>query len=147
MVFLFHVPVPMIIEGQIVPGMRVASRNLPRQLSLIQPVFPAIAGAHPASINVLLPGPVRIVDPDFVTPPLAVTPSRTEIFSLTEILFACPVEAEACRAWIVEPHGSPHKLNDYLVEVVTRRLDTIAYGAACRIHLTRVKGAYGTVVV
>jgi hypothetical protein len=134
------------IDGRIVPGYMAAAGTLAKQLPKIELEYPPIEGCHPGSMNVLLFIPLRVIDPDYTTAPIEWEPGHRERFSLTRIGFECPIGGWRYPAWIYDPHDSPHRFNDYLVEVIARTIPGVDYGAYCRLHLTRSK-LYGLVII
>ena len=134
------------IDGRIVPGYRAAADSLVKQLPEIEPEYPPVEGCHPGSMNVLLFVPLRIVDPDYTTASIEWEPGHHEKFSLTRIGFECPTGGWRYPAWIYDPHDSPHRFNDYLIEVIARMIPGVGYGTQCRLHLPRSK-LYGVVII
>jgi hypothetical protein len=86
-------------------------------------------------MNILLKYPLRITDPDHTTGLIQWEPGNVEKFSLTKIDFECPVGGSLYPAWIYDSHNSPHRFNDYLVEVISQTVPGAAYGVSCRIRL------------
>jgi hypothetical protein len=125
----------------------VAAPNLLKQLPLVEKEFPDIKGSYPGTMNVLLRAALRVYDPDFTTTSISwLLPGQSEKFNLTKINFECPIGMNY-PAWIYDPHDSPHRFNDYLVEVISQKIPGVTYGMECQINLLRSKGVFGVVVV
>jgi len=140
-------PDEMNIDGRIVPGYQAAAANVAKQLPLIEREFPPVAGCHPGTMNVLLLSPLRIVDPDFTTSLIQWEQNTHEKFDLTEIELECPIGGWRYKAWIYDPRHSPHRFNDYVVEIISRPIKGANYGVQCRIHLPRYRAIFGIVIV
>jgi hypothetical protein len=131
-----------IIEATLAQGLRFAGsdRGLRVQLPLIAREFPEVRDCHPASINLQLDEPLRINHPDFTTPPIpwvAGRPDVTERFGFLSVQFEYPINAPLYRAWIYDPHGSPHRSNLFSAEIIAEHIPGVAYGDRCRLHLAR----------
>ena len=51
------------------------------------------------------------------------------------------------KAWIYDPRHSPHRFNDYVVEIISRPIKGANYGVQCQIHLPRYRAIFGIVIV
>jgi hypothetical protein len=108
------------------------------QKPLIRPYFPEITKCHDGTINLLLDDPLQVRLPDIVTPPLdwnSVEFPDGERFGFTEVEFE--VSGVSHRAWLYSPEHSPHRFNGRIAEVLTEKLDGIALGVRCAIHVKR----------
>lgn len=108
------------------------------QKPLIRPYFPEIMACHDGTINLLLDDPLQVRLPDIVTPPLdwnSVEFPDGERFGFTEVEFE--VSGVSHRAWLYSPEHSPHRFNSRIAEVLTEKLDGIALGVRCAIHVKR----------
>src|SRR6266702_629996 len=108
------------------------------QKPFIRPYFPEIMGCHDGTINLLLDSPLQVRLPDVVTPPLdwnSVEFPDGEKFGFTEVEFE--LSGVSHRAWLYTPEYSPHRFNSRIAEVMTEKLDGIALGVRCAVHLKR----------
>jgi hypothetical protein len=133
------------IDGRIVPGYGAASANIAKQLPKLS--YQPVEGCHHGSMNILLKYPLRVTDPDHTTELIEWEPGNVEKFSLTKIDFECPAGGSLYPAWIYDSHNSPHRFNDYLVEVISQTVPGAAYGVNCRIRLRKPYKIYGVVIV
>lgn len=124
------------LQAKIIPGLRVATKTLARQLPLIVQDFPEIADCYPGTLNLRLELPLEVVRPDHSTPPLAWTPSgRTrEIFDLLRIELEFSHLPTPVEAWLYVAHLSPHRSTPTLHEVIAPKL-ALGDIRQCRIHL------------
>jgi hypothetical protein len=113
--------------------------TIERQKPLIQPYFPEIMTCHNGTINLLLDCPLQVRLPDIVTPPLdwhsAAFPDG-EKFGITEIELG--FGGKSYKAWLYTAEHSPHRFNNKIAEVLTGKLDGVALGIRCAIHVKRV---------
>jgi len=113
------------LEGKIVSGMGVASRNLKLQLPLIAQEFPEILVCHYGSINVEFPCALNGIVADYRSPPLAWVPDRpgTEVFEFLRIGLTLPGYAHLIPAWLYIPQRSPHRKTPHIHEIIAPKLD------------------------
>jgi hypothetical protein len=136
------------LNGVVVPGTRSASSNLQQQIPLIAEEFPEIENCHRGSINLLLEGALRIDNPDHQTGQILWQRPPGEVFGFLRIRFEYPINAAPRRAWIYIPHDSPHFRLRCHIEVLTEeKVQGLAYGARCRVHLPRCNFEPGVLVV
>jgi hypothetical protein len=129
---------PFSFIGEVSSGLGRATNTVRMQAPLLKPHFPEISACHPGTINFVLEIALQVRLPDIVTPPLAWHPSnpKGERFGITKIGLILP-NGELHDAWIFTSEGSPHRLNDHLVEVVAKRLK-VATGDKCGLTVDRV---------
>jgi hypothetical protein len=108
-----------------------------RQKPLIVKYFSEIEGCHNGTINLQLELPLQVRLPDIVTPPLRWHTDFDERFGITEIKLE--LKDKFYRAWIYTAEHSPHRFNNMIAEVLTERLDGIAVGLKCAIHIQRCR--------
>jgi hypothetical protein len=108
------------------------------QAPLLKLHFPEISTCYPGTINFVLEIALQVRLPDTMTPPLAWHPSDTkgERFGITKIGLILP-NGEEHDAWIFTSEGSPHRLDDHLIEVVAKRRK-VATGDKCSLTVERV---------
>jgi hypothetical protein len=136
-----------VINGVVVQGLGAAAKTLAIQIPLIEEEFPEIRCCHRASINIQLKNALRIEDPDYTTGPIPWAGPPGEVFGFLRILLEYPAGATSKRAWIYIPHDSPHRNNRCHVEVIAERMQHIAYGSRCRIHIERGRDDFDMIVV
>ncbi|MBA1210462.1 MULTISPECIES: glycosyltransferase family 9 protein [Pseudomonas] len=126
----------LILDADIISGLGVATGTLARQLPLISRSFPEVAECHPGTLNLQLSRPLRLIHPHHRSKPLAWTPSgRTrEVFDLLRIELEFDHFAQRVPAWLYVAHGSPHRQNLMVHEVIATRLE-LAGAKRCRMHL------------
>jgi hypothetical protein len=110
------------------------------QKPLIRTYFPEIMDRHDGTINLLLDCPLQVRLPDIVTPPLdwhSTNFPDGEKFGITAI--ELDLGGESHRAWLYTAEHSPHRFNNNVVEVLARKLDGIALGVRCAIHVKRAR--------
>ena len=96
-----------------------------------------VAGAI-VGCKLLLDRPLLILAPDHRTEPIPWHPDlpQGEVFDLLRIELEAPTGATAVPAWLFIPHGSPHRQNLRLHEVIAAKLDLDAE-AGCLISIER----------
>ncbi|MFV3290655.1 glycosyltransferase family 9 protein [Pseudomonas sp. NY11955] len=126
----------LVVDAQIVSGLGVATGTLARQLPMISRSFPEVAACHPGTLNLQLSRPLRLIHPHHRSAPLAWTPSgRTrEVFDLLRVQLEFDHLAHRVPAWLYVAHGSPHRQNPMLHEVIATRLE-LNGAKRCRMHL------------
>ncbi len=126
------------VEGTRQAGLGAATGNLAVQLPLIAGEFPEVGACYPGTINLLLDYPLLVLAPDHRTRPLAWHPNFAagEVFDFLRIQLETPTGAESVPAWLYIPHGSPHRQNLRLHEVIAPKVN-VAAGARCRVRIDR----------
>jgi hypothetical protein len=134
------------VEGTVVKGNGVASKNIASQLPHLIKQYPDIKDIHTASINVRLDRPLRIHRYDHETKISwwDVDEGRPgfwhpEKFSLLEIDFEFPIGGPTYRAWFYESHDSGRVGDPVNFEIVSEKIEGLSYGDRCRIHVDRSK--------
>ena len=119
-------------------GLRAATGNLRIQLPLIAEEFPEVANSYHGTINLLLDCPLLVLAPDHRTEPISWHRDypQGEVFDLLRVKLEAPTGAAAVLAWLFIPHGSPHRKNLRLHEVIAPRLK-LDEGARCLIRMNR----------
>ena len=139
---------PVRIEATIARGLTAASGErwadpasgtIFRQKPLVAKYFPEIEGCFNGTINLQLEWPLQVRLPDIVTPPLHWDPASPDgqRFGITEI--ELELKDKRYRAWIYTAEHSPHRFNNMIAEVLTERIDGIAKGLNCAIHVQRFR--------
>ena len=118
-------------------GSNPANGTIIRQRPLIAQYFPEIIGCYNGTINLPLEHPLQIRLPQIVTPPLQWQPNFDERFRITEI--ELEIKDKRYRAWIYTAEHSPHRFNNMVAEVLAERIEGIAEGLECAIHIQRVR--------
>jgi len=122
------------IQGMIVKGFGVASQNLKKGLlAELTKLFPEIAGCCPGTINVKLDLPLKIYNPQFISPRIRIMDNET--FGLHGVEFECPLGTASLRSWILLPERSPHRVDIFYAEIMTGKLDAAVSGARCALHI------------
>jgi len=124
------------MRGVVVKGFGEATSTLTAQLPHFAPLFPEVAHCYAGSINVQLEEGLRVFSPDFETQPIRWS-EKTEVFGFLRIAFEGPIGSRHQPAWIYIPHLSPHYYNPFCIEVIAQKLDGIAYGTICRVHIAK----------
>jgi hypothetical protein len=113
-----------IIVGQKIPGLGGAGKALEKQFSKLVQGFPDIAGVHKyGTLNIWLHYPLRIYSPDFTSQEIEWEEDLKETFSLTKVELQKYGEQQKYDAWIYVAHGSPHRGNALMIEILTQTLD------------------------
>jgi hypothetical protein len=134
------------VEGTVVQGNRVASKNIKFQLPQLIKQFPDIKDIHTASINVKLDSPLRIhrYDHNASIRWWDIAEGRDgfwhpEDFSLLEIKFEFPIGGVIYRAWFYESHHSGRVGDPKNFEIVSEKIQGLSYGCRCKIRVDRSK--------
>jgi len=130
------------INGESLQGIGGAHVALALQLPFLVSRFPVLAGCHPGTLNIQLDQPLRVANPNFVSPPIRWHPQHQppEIFSFIEVSLDLPLGSSRGRAWICIPFHSPHFHNVYQVELIApfiADLAATAVGTRCCIHIPK----------
>jgi hypothetical protein len=131
---------PTVIDGTIIRGAGVVTKNIKFQLAHLVWQFPDIKEIYPGSINVRLDQSLQITSYGYTTLPTpwwdvdATHPGRwvSEIFSFVEIKFEYPLGGTLRRAWIFDCHNSAY-FSDPVRVFVTRQSQR--NNQRCRLHL------------
>ena len=125
------------IKGVVVRGLGAAKETLKRQMPYFSQLFPEVGDCYQASINLQLEQGLRVLNPDFTTPPIPWAGAPGEQFSFLRIGFEGPVGTSRRHAWLYIPHGSPHFCNPFHIEVITGYVQSIGYGVTCQVHIDK----------
>jgi hypothetical protein len=129
------------IRGQIVKGTGTACSNLRTQLPKIADAFPEIRAAYPGTINLELEQGLIVVGADHRTPPISWNEQHHaggEIFDLVRLRFFVPESAGTpVKGWLYVPHGSPHRMNPKIHEVIAISKRDLHLGMRCKIEIDR----------
>lgn len=125
------------IKGVVVRGLGDANKTLKIQMPYFSGLIPEVKDCHCASINLQLEQGLRVFNPDFLTPPIPWAGPPGEVFSFLRIGFEAPIGRSSRPAWIYIPHGSPHYRDPFHIEVITRYIESIAYGVYCQVHIQK----------
>jgi hypothetical protein len=128
----------LVIPGTRVSGLNDGHTNLPLQLPHITPDFRELENCHRATINVKLESPLIVATPDHRTKPIPWHKNfpNGESFDFLRIQFEPSYGAPLVKAWLYIAHGSPHRNDLRIHEVITERLD-LTDDPRCRIHIDR----------
>lgn len=127
------------IRGTIVTGAGAATGTLAKQIPLIETEFPEISRVHRGSINVRVDRPIRVINPDHRTRPIAwddVDPCP-EQFDLLRIYFECPIGDQRHNAWLYIPHRFVLMRHPFVVEIISEFIPNAQTGSSCFIHLRK----------
>jgi hypothetical protein len=137
----------LVIDATVLRGFGVASKNIKFQMPYLIWQFPELKDIHTATINVQLEKPLRITKLERTTPPLpwwdvdVDNPNsgrwHIEQFSIVPIKFEFPVRTSNKEAWLFVSHGSAIFRNPHHYEVVAEKIDGLAPGNRCRIHIQK----------
>lgn len=130
---------PIIIEATIRRGFGAAAECIRRQKPFIAPIVPGFEKCQNGTINLLLDQPLRVVNPDVTTGPIAWAGPGfpPEIFGIQPIEFEYPIGDQHHPAWIYIPHNSPHFHDVLGVEIVAPPIPDVKPSARCRIHIPK----------
>jgi len=136
-----------IIDGTIIQGARVASKNIRFQMPHLVWQFPVIKDIYPASINVRLTSPLRTLRWDHITLPIPWwdvdehNPGRwvSEKFGFLEIGFEYTVGTHLRRAWSFDCHNSASHSDAYRFEVISEKIEGLSYNQPCKVHIEESK--------
>lgn len=114
-----------------------ASATLPVQLPFIGKHFPDILGAYPATINLLLEQPLLVQGYDFRTPPInwQYDGSAPEEFDFVRV--ELEIRGNTNSVWLYFAHGSPHRQNPAIHEIIARSKLTIRDNEQCILRIPR----------
>jgi CTP-dependent riboflavin kinase len=125
------------VVGTVTEGLRAASGfTIAAQMPFFLKKIPEIATSYHGTINLRLDRKLRIDNPDreifcmWAGPP-------GEMFGFLEIGIEFPINTEPHQAWIYIPHDSPHHGNRFQVEIISEKIEGLAYGSRCGIRLPR----------
>jgi hypothetical protein len=118
-------------------GANPANGTIIRQKPLVVKYFSEIANCYNGTINLQLEIPLQVRLPDIVTPPLRWHPNGDERFGITEIKLE--LNDKMYRAWIYTAEHSPHRFNNMVAEILTERINGVALGLNCAIHIERLR--------
>ena len=127
-----------IIDGQITSGTKSAHNNIPKQIPHIEKEFPEVKDCKHATINVILDCQIEIIAPDYVTTPIKWDSGRREMFGFVRVGFEVVGGTGVIDAWIYIPYNSDHRMNPYVVEILTTPID-LEGAKECRIYVRRTK--------
>jgi hypothetical protein len=123
------------INGIIINKLGCANQTIPLQLPHLIEYEPEFKTNYPATINVLLESPLKIMKWDITTKPIAWIPNKPEIkevFSFLKIIFN--YQQQSSPAWIYYPHGSPNRFDPFHIEVFTKEI-TLTENKNCSITI------------
>ena len=119
------------IWGELVKGWGAAAGTVKKQLPKLVKYEPRLKDCHHGTINVRLDEPLFVRQWDTVTDPIRWHDEDTgngERFGLLSVTFIH--RSTNTPAWIYDPHGSPHRADPFLVEVLAPKLD-VQHGDRC----------------
>ena len=118
------------IGGEIIKGLQCAKDTVKAQLPGLKEYEPRLEGCYAGTINVRLDEPLFVRQWDIVTGDIhwQGKDKQGEKFGLLSVTFIHPSVSTA--AWIYDPHGSPHRADPFLVEVLAPKLD-VQHGDRC----------------
>lgn len=111
------------INGIIINKLGAANQTVPLQLPHLIKYEPHFQKCYPATINVLLENPLKIMKWDITTKPIAwikENPAFNEVFSFLEINFI--YLEHSYLSWIYYPHQSPNRIDPFHIEVLTEKI-------------------------
>ena len=112
------------INGIIINKLGCANQTVPLQMPHLVKYEPHFQESHPATINVLLESPLKIIKWDITTKPIAWVPNKPEfmeIFSFLKITFT--YQNQSFPAWIYYPHESPNRIDPFHMELLTQKIN------------------------
>jgi hypothetical protein len=128
------------INGKLEGGLKCAHISFALQLPHVIREFPELAGCYAGTLNLRLEMPLLVLVPDHRTkafawhPPF---PGVTEAFDFLRVRLEAPIGAKPVSAWFYIAHGSQHRADPALQEVVTKQQMPVTDGVLCRVHIDR----------
>jgi hypothetical protein len=132
----FHM---IVIPAKRISGHGLASGCVAKQLPLIEPEFPEIAGCHRGTINVSLAFPLIVVTPDHRTGPITWDYNGSpveEVFDLVRIEFEAPRGTASIPAWLYISHLTVHRQTPCIHEILAPMIN-IPDQCDCFVHINR----------
>ncbi len=134
-----------VISATVQPGFGVASKNIKFQMPHLIWQFPELKNIYTATINLLLDTPLHISTYARTTLPIPwwdVDNSRKgfwhiEQFSISPIKLEYPTGAPTKEAWLFASHDSAYFSDPLRFEVVAEKIDGLATGHRCKIHVEK----------
>jgi hypothetical protein len=133
-------------NGIICKGYGFASLAIATQMPELVKYDVNLANCHPGTLNILLDEPLFVRRWDIQTQPIpSVGPLKEgERIDLLRIGFL--YEGRTIAAWLYSPHGSPHRSNPFLIEILAPRLN-VKIGDLCAFEIQhQIRRATWTIV-
>lgn len=128
------------INATVVRGLGAAEGTLCLQIPMLKQYVPGIEKCHYGSVNLRLDKPLRVLNPDVTSPPLAwhpAYPTFQEVFSFVKIEFEYPLRGACHIDWIYIPHASPHFNNIMFVEIIAEKIPDLNASERCCVHIPK----------
>jgi hypothetical protein len=137
----------LVIGATVERGFGVANKNLKFQMPHLIWQFPELKSIYTATINILLDSALHVSSYDRTTLPLPWWDVDTsgngawhiEKFSILPIKFGCPLSTVSKDAWLFVSHDSAYVSDPLRFEVVTEKIDGLAIGQRCKIHVEKTE--------
>ena len=130
------------IRGKRTRGLGQASETIQAQLPGIVLEFPEVASCHHGTINVKLEYPLLIMAPDHRTKPIPWAYRGTpvvEVFDFLRLELEAPIGAVRRAAWLYISHGTAHRLNPRMHEILAPTIVDLPDECECILRIDRPK--------